>query len=221
MTETVRPLREGLNCTVPSAVAKIVWSRPRPVPSPGQKRVPRWRTMISPPVTFCPAKTLTPSMFGFDSRPLRLEPRPFLCAISGLLFLLSGFFGRRFLGSAAHFQLSHLEPGQLGAMAGAAAVALLRLVFEDFDLRPAQVLGDGRLDRDLCQLLGLGDDILVAEHDRPQLDLGALIGIQAVDDEGGALLDLVLLSTDLYDCVHAPSSSLLCVERDLPAPPWR
>ena len=34
--------------------------------------------MISPPVTFCPAKTLTPSILGLDSRPLRLEPRPFL-----------------------------------------------------------------------------------------------------------------------------------------------
>ena len=38
-----------VNSTVPARVAKIVWSRPRPVPSPGRKRVPRWRTMISPP----------------------------------------------------------------------------------------------------------------------------------------------------------------------------
>ena len=29
-------------------------------------------------VTCWPAKTLTPSMFGFDSRPFREEPRPFL-----------------------------------------------------------------------------------------------------------------------------------------------
>src|ERR1700710_1800703 len=123
MTEIVRPLRACLNCTVPSAVAKIVWSRPRPVPSPGQKRVPRWRTMISPPVTFCPAKTLTPSIFGVDSRPFRLG-------------------GRGFFGAAAEFQLGHLEPGQLRAVAGAAPVALLRLVFEDLDLRSAQMLGD-------------------------------------------------------------------------------
>ena len=27
---------------------------------------------------FWPANTLTPSIFGFESRPLRLEPRPFL-----------------------------------------------------------------------------------------------------------------------------------------------
>src|SRR6476620_6011137 len=80
-TLIVRPLRDGLKATRPSRVAKIVWSRPMPTPSPGQKRVPRWRTMISPPLTCSPAKTLTPSMFGFDSRPLRLEPRPFLCAM--------------------------------------------------------------------------------------------------------------------------------------------
>jgi hypothetical protein len=42
------------------------------------KRVPRWRTMISPPVTAWPANTFTPSIFGFESRPFRLEPSPFL-----------------------------------------------------------------------------------------------------------------------------------------------
>src|SRR5215218_6560092 len=52
-----------------------------PVPSPGWKRVPRWRTMISPPVTLWPAKTFTPRRLAFESRPLREEPRPFLCAM--------------------------------------------------------------------------------------------------------------------------------------------
>ncbi len=50
LTETTRPLRAGLNSTTPARVAKIVWSRPRPAPSPGRKRVPRWRTRISPPL---------------------------------------------------------------------------------------------------------------------------------------------------------------------------
>ena len=68
--------------------AKIVSSLPIPTPSPGLKRVPRWRTMISPPVTVWPAKIFTPRRLALESRPLRLEPRPFLCAISGLLFLL-------------------------------------------------------------------------------------------------------------------------------------
>ena len=58
--------------------AKSVWSRPMPTPLPGRKRVPRWRTMISPPVTVWPAKTFTPRRLAFESRPLREEPRPFL-----------------------------------------------------------------------------------------------------------------------------------------------
>ena len=62
----------------PARVAKIVSSRPRPTPSPGLKRVPRWRTMISPPLTVWPAKTFTPRRLAFESRPLRLDPRPFL-----------------------------------------------------------------------------------------------------------------------------------------------
>ena len=67
--------------TLPSRVAKIVSSLPMPVPGPGRKRVPRWRTRIIPAVTSWPAKSLTPSIFGFESRPFREEPRPFLCAI--------------------------------------------------------------------------------------------------------------------------------------------
>src|SRR5262249_57823179 len=52
--------------------------------------------MISPPPTRWPANTLTPSIFGFESRPLRLEPSPFLCAISCPLLSCDGglLFGR-------------------------------------------------------------------------------------------------------------------------------
>ena len=80
-TEITRPRRPVWNCTVPGAFAKIVSSLPIPVPSPGLNLVPRWRTMISPPVTVWPAKTFTPRRLELESRPLRLEPRPFLCAI--------------------------------------------------------------------------------------------------------------------------------------------
>ena len=34
--------------------------------------------------TDCPPKALTPSIFGWESRPLRVEPPPFFCAISNL-----------------------------------------------------------------------------------------------------------------------------------------
>ena len=67
-----------LNTTLPSRLAKIVSSRPIPAPGPGRKRVPRWRTMIVPAVMLWPSKTLTPSIFGFESRPFRDEPSPFL-----------------------------------------------------------------------------------------------------------------------------------------------
>src|SRR2546423_92322 len=61
-----------------------------PVPSPGLNRVPRWRTMISPPDTAWPAKPFTPSRLEYESRPLREEPRPFLCAIVVLRLGLAG-----------------------------------------------------------------------------------------------------------------------------------
>src|SRR6185436_2401784 len=81
-TEMTRPRRPVLKSTVPALLAKIVSSLPMPTPVPGLKRVPRWRTMISPPVTVWPANTFTPRRLAFESRPLREEPRPFLCAIS-------------------------------------------------------------------------------------------------------------------------------------------
>ena len=66
------------NATVPGRVAKIVSSRPMPVPSPGRNFVPRCRTRIIPALTSWPEKIFTPSIFGFESRPLRDEPSPFL-----------------------------------------------------------------------------------------------------------------------------------------------
>src|SRR6186997_1598986 len=81
MTEMVRRSPLVRNSILPSWVAKIVSSRPTPVPGPGRKRVPRWRTMIIPAFTSWPANIFTPSIFGLESRPLREEPSPFLCAI--------------------------------------------------------------------------------------------------------------------------------------------
>ena len=40
--------------------------------------------MISPPVTVWPANTFTPRRLELESRPLREEPRPFLCAMRSL-----------------------------------------------------------------------------------------------------------------------------------------
>src|SRR5581483_5406458 len=66
----------------PSTLANSVSSLPRPTFLPGFRRVPRWRTMIEPPVTSCPPKAFTPSRCAFESRPFLELPNPFLCAIS-------------------------------------------------------------------------------------------------------------------------------------------
>src|SRR3712207_526313 len=116
----------------------MVSSLPMPTPTPGLKRVPRWRTMISPPVTTCPAKTLTPRCWGFESRPLRLEPRPFLCAIGGLLLLRAG---RR---PAAEVDAGHPDARQLLAVAGAPLVTALGLELEDAQLGTALVSDEDR-----------------------------------------------------------------------------
>ena len=56
-----------------------------PTLAPAWNLVPRWRTMIEPAGTTWPPNTLTPSIFGWESRPLRVEPPPFFCAMCELL----------------------------------------------------------------------------------------------------------------------------------------
>src|SRR6478672_7240330 len=46
--------------------------------------------MIAPAVTVWPANTFTPSRWACESRPFFEEPRPFLCAIAGVLLGLRG-----------------------------------------------------------------------------------------------------------------------------------
>lgn len=69
------------NFTTPSIKAKRVSSDPWPTFKPGNTEVPRWRIKIEPAVTFSPPYRLTPSLFELESRPLRVEPVPFLWAM--------------------------------------------------------------------------------------------------------------------------------------------
>src|SRR3954470_3314017 len=157
-----------------------------PTPSPGLKRVPRWRTMISPPVTVCPAKTFTPSRFALESRPLRLEPRPFLCAISALLLT----------------DARDPDPRQLLTVTGAAAVAALGLELEHAQLRAALVADDLGLDGGGPEALGVEDGVSVTGHqERRQLDGRADVVGETLDQKGLTLLDAVLLAAGLDDCV--------------------
>src|SRR3977135_3401008 len=81
MLTVLRP-RLTPNSTAPGAVANRGSSPRRPTLTPGWKCVPRCRTMISPALTTCPPKRLTPSRWALESRPLRELPTPFLCAMS-------------------------------------------------------------------------------------------------------------------------------------------
>ena len=72
----------------PGLSANSVWSVPTPTFAPGRIFVPRWRTMMLPASTCSPPKTLTPSRLEWESRPLRVLPPAFLCA---MCLLDSGF----------------------------------------------------------------------------------------------------------------------------------
>src|SRR6185437_15724057 len=79
---TARRPRKRANSTFPATSANRVSSSPRPTPRPGWKWVPRCRTMISPALTTWPPKRFTPSRWALESRPLREDEAPFLCAMS-------------------------------------------------------------------------------------------------------------------------------------------
>ena len=82
-----RPWRSNL--TTPSTLENRVQSRPIPTFSPAWNLVPTWRTRMEPADTSSPAKRLTPRILGLESRPLRVEPCPFLCAMTLLHFRAS------------------------------------------------------------------------------------------------------------------------------------
>ena len=69
------------NSIFPAISEKSVKSLPMPTFMPGRNLVPFWRTMISPALTTCPPKRLTPRRLALESRPFLLEPPAFLCAI--------------------------------------------------------------------------------------------------------------------------------------------
>src|ERR687895_1211538 len=99
--------------------------------------------MIAPAETASPPNVFTPSRFDVESRPLRDEPPPFLCAMVRRGYqLLSGRRGIRFvvrrllLGRSplAQLDLGDLEDGEELSVTGLPRVAGLRPVLEDLDL---------------------------------------------------------------------------------------
>src|SRR5260370_16009275 len=68
--------------TVPETFANSVWSVPTPTFAPARTGVPRWRIRIFPARTDWPPNGFTPSRLEWESRPFRVLPPAFLCAMS-------------------------------------------------------------------------------------------------------------------------------------------
>src|SRR3954453_14850758 len=95
-----------------------------PTLAPGWNLVPRWRTMIEPAEITCPPNTLTPSILGCESRPLRVEPPPFFCAMTENSF-----------DSPSGVDRTDLQLGVALAMTGVPLIVLAAAHLEDADLR--------------------------------------------------------------------------------------
>src|SRR5688572_28647758 len=176
---------------MPSTLANSVSSEPRPTLRPGLKRVPRWRTRMEPPVTHCPPKRLTPSICGFESRPLRELPTPFLCAMTCL-----------------HLDLEDLHRGRLLAMTAVPAVVLPPLELDDQDLAPAALGHDLARHARALEPVRPDDDLAVPGHQQHggEGHLGALVAGQLLHGDDLALGHPVLLAPRCDDGFHSPTT---------------
>src|SRR3954451_15668676 len=96
-----------------------------------------------------------------------------------------------------------LDAGEVLPVAGALAIAALGLELEDPQLLAANVLDDLRVDANPREVVGTEHDVVGAEHDGLERHGGARLIGQALDEEGLALLDAVLLAAGLHDRIHA------------------
>src|SRR5678816_2770649 len=141
---------------------------------PAWNLVPRWRTMIAPAETVWPPNTLTPSIFGCESRPLRVEPPPFFCAISVTP-------GRD---RSGRMEGADLDLGERLAVALALAVVLALAHLEDANLGVPPVADDTRDDA------GAGDERRADDEVCAGADRDDLVELDVVSDLGGEPLDL-------------------------------
>src|ERR1700749_3344400 len=195
---TARRPRERANSTFPAIRANSVSSSPRPTPRPGWKWVPRWRTMISPALTFWPPKRFTPSRCALLSRPLRL---------GGLD--LSGLGLLRLL-DAGDPDLGVLLPVTLTAL-----VTRLVPLVDHVDLRTLG--GANHLGRHLvaAEFSHVADDRATVHYEqRGERDARpGLLVRKLVDGEHVIEGDLLLPATAAHNRVHPRTASPLCVPR--------
>src|SRR5919199_5026780 len=184
---TSRRPRRNPKVTAPGTRANSVSSLPRPTPRPGWKWVPRWRTMISPALTTCPPKRFTPRRWALESRPLREDEAPFLCAM---------------VASALRDVADH-DGGQRLAVPLTLVVAGLVLELVDADLRALAVLDDLAGDRDAGERRRVGGHgVAVDQEDGREGDGVARLTGEPVDREPVTDGHLVLAAPGLHDCVH-------------------
>src|SRR5436190_5818812 len=178
------------NCTAPAARANSVSSPPRPTSSPGWNLVPRWRIRISPALTCCPPKRLTPKRCAWESRPFRELDAPFLCAIANCLLSRGGDAG-------------HLDLGQRLAVPLALVVPGLVLELVDPDLRALGLRDDLTGHRDVGKQGRVGHQVVTVdeEHRGERHRVAGRTG-ELLDLDHVALGDLVLLAAGLDDRVH-------------------
>src|SRR5262245_41858203 len=162
---------------------------------PGCIWVPRWRTRMLPARTDSPPKRFTPRRLLWESRPLRVEPPAFLCAMCALP-------EKRGQSAGAEIRDLHFREGL--AMVLPAQVVLAAAEFDDRHLLALAVAND-RGD-DLAALEQRGAELHIGaiahEQDLTELHRGAWLGIQLFDAQRGVLGNPVLLTTGGDDRVH-------------------
>src|SRR5450631_1290607 len=209
MMLTARRPRTLPNSTLPAMSAKRVSSPPRPTPGPGWKWVPRCRMMISPALTCCPPNRLTPRRWALESRPLRLDDAPFLCATSapllpGRCLLGCGVRGCGLCGGGlCGTDTGDLELGVPLAVTQTTPVAGLVAVVDHADLRAGDRAQDLRSDLVPAELGRVADDLVVIDDEQGgQVHARADLTGERIDGEDVVHRRLLLPATAAHDRVH-------------------
>src|SRR5210317_214145 len=148
-----------------------------------------------PAMAFWPPNILTPRRFDSESRPLRVLPPAFLCAMVSR-------------SRSAGLDAGDLQFGVRLAMALALEVVLAAAELDDLDLLAATLRLDGGGDLAAVEVgcadldvVAIGNQQHLVEFDRPALFAGELL-----DPDGVALGDPVLLTAAQDDSVHRATS---------------
>src|SRR3954462_1162249 len=148
--------------------------------------------MISPALTTCPPNRFTPSRCALESRPLREDEAPFLCAMSASA-----------LRDVCAADVGDHNVGQGLTVPLPLVVAGLVLELVDADLRTLAVPDDLAGHGHLGQGRGIAGDVLAVDReDGREGDGVACLTGETVHGEPIADSHLVLAATGLHDCVH-------------------